>query len=446
MNTFSRRSFLRASAGAGFAHTLTSFLNPVKLLAQASSASSYKALVCISLDGGCDGNNLLVPLSSSAYSVYARARTGLALPPNSLLTCDDGGREAYGFHPALANIRSLYNKGAAAVLANVGPLLQPVTAAEVKAGAPTVPTSLLDHERQRYEWGTSQTTANGSIATSSGWGGRIADAVASYNSGKLPMVMCLAPGMSEQVFCYGDASYPVVTAPGSAGAFPTDAASSLQLLAQTTSGNTLIGHAAAGLSDSLDQNRIISEILQASQGFTTVFPNSSLGAQLRQVLQMIQARGSLGMNRQIFHCVIQGFDNHENQVVLQGAALADLDASLGAFHSGLVELGLDQSVTTFTTSDFGRTLCQNATSGSDHAWGNHALIVGGGVRGGRIYGKYPDLTIGGMDDIGEGRWIPTTAVSQYGATLAAWFGVQPAALPNLFPHLNNFAKATLSFL
>ncbi len=161
---------------------------------------------------------------------------------------------------------------------------------------------------------------------------------------------------------------------------------------------------------------------------------------------MIQARTSLNMQRQIFHCVLQGFDTHENQLPSQQAALLELDAAVAAFYSGLGELGLQNSVTTFTTAEFSRTLCQNSSVGSDHAWGNHALIVGAAVKGGQLYGTFPDLTLGGQNDIGLGRWLPTTSVSQYGATLASWFGVPTSSLSSIFPNLSNFKTANLGFI
>jgi uncharacterized protein (DUF1501 family) len=162
---------------------------------------------------------------------------------------------------------------------------------------------------------------------------------------------------------------------------------------------------------------------------------------------MINARGSLGMKKQIFLCVVGGFDTHQNQLQAQSAALAQLDAAVGAFYNGLMSLGLQNSVTLFTTSDFGRTLSSNTTAGSDHAWGNHQLIVGGAVRGNRFYGQFPDLTLNGADDwTGQGRWIPTTSIDQYGATLASWFGTPTNKLNSIFPNLNNFATSNLKFV
>lgn len=447
MISFSRRSLLKGLGCLGTAELLSSFADPTQLLALAAADAGYKALVCISLDGGCDGNNVFVPLTSAGYGAYASARKGLALDPSTLHACGDGGNGQYGFHPALTNISNMYLGGQAAVLANIGTLVQPTSISDFLAGQAAIPSSLCDHERQRYEWGTSQTIAGGAVqSTAKGWGGRVADLIGNYNSGPLPTVTCLAPGTTEQIFCFGDQSYPLVVSPNTSSMFPADASQSLSLIAHLKSGNTLIGTAATGLADTVDQSAVLTSVLQTPSSFVTPFPNTNLGRQLHQALQMIQARNTLGMRRQIFHCVLQGFDNHENQLPSQQAALLDLDTSVAAFYNGLGELGLQQAVTTFTTSDFGRTLCENTNVGSDHGWGSHALIVGGAVKGGKLYGSFPDLTLGGANDIGQGRWLPTTSVSQYGATLASWFGVPTSSLSSIFPNLNNFASPTLGFI
>jgi uncharacterized protein (DUF1501 family) len=447
MYSITRRSFLGTGIFGGLATMSTPLWQSARVLAESSAtATDYQALVCIALDGGCDGNNVIVPLSSSAYRAYQSARGRLALSQADLLACHDGAGSAYGFHPALKQISQLYSSGKATVLANVGSLTTPVTKADIASGIKSTPTDLMNHEAQRYQWGTSY-TVTGAVHTYSGWGGRIADYVQSKNTGKFPAVVSLAPASSEEAFCYGENSYPAVVQPDASSILPLEGQQALQLIAGMPSNAILIGAAANGLNNMVQQSRILQNAVNVNPLALPGFPTTSLGLQLNQVLQMINARESLGMKKQIFLCMLPGFDTHENQLQAQATALSQLDACVGAFYNGLLSLGLQDSVTLFTSSDFGRTLLSNTTAGSDHAWGNHQLIVGGAVRGKRFYGTFPDLTLNGANDLtGQGRWIPTTSVDQYGATLAAWFGVPDTKLNSIFPNLSNFQNPNLKFV
>jgi len=224
----------------------------------------------------------------------------------------------------------------------------------------------------------------------------------------------------------------------------------MQQLLTFDTGVTLIQADSQITSRAFLYSQLLSSALTGLPALSTVFPATSLGGQLKQVAQIIQARTALGLKRQIFFCSLGGFDTHSSQGTLTGAQpnlLIQVSKAMSAFYAATQELGVATSVTTFTLSDFGRTLQNNTNGGSDHAWGNHQLIMGGSVKGGDMYGTFPTLALAGPDDAGSnGRWLPSTSLDQYGATLASWFGVAATDLPTVFPNLNNFTVKNLGFI
>jgi uncharacterized protein (DUF1501 family) len=221
----------------------------------------------------------------------------------------------------------------------------------------------------------------------------------------------------------------------------------LQQLLTFDTGVSMIQSASSITSAAVADSQTLSGALASAGNLATVFPTSDLGSQLRQVAQILKVRSALGLNRQIFFCSIGGFDTHTSQIPAQALLFSQLSPAMNAFYNATVELGLAQQVTTFTMSDFSRTFQPASGSGTDHAWGSVQMIMGGAVVGGDIYGTLPTFALGGPDDSGSnGRWIPTTSIDQYGATLASWFGVQGTDLPAVFPNLSNFTSPTLSLL
>jgi uncharacterized protein (DUF1501 family) len=441
----SRRAFLRDAirsvSAAGALGSLTKFGEMNALAA----GSSYQALVCIYLAGGNDGHNTVIPISTAqqGFSVYQNARGSLGLAQNSLLPINNGS-DAYGLHPQLPEIQALYQVGHAAVLANVGMLVQPTTRAVYNTNNSSIlPNALFSHSDQSSQWQSSIPTGLGST----GWGGRMADLLQSFNTGATFPAMTSTSGSS--LFLTGQQSFAANVPTGSATPlnFGNSARQAgLQQLLTFDNGLQLVQAANATLNRGENYATALSGAL-ASATLATQFPaGNALAAQLQTVARIIKVRSSLGLSRQIFFCELGGFDTHGNQLSIQSALLQQLSQAVAAFYQATQELGLDENITTFTASEFGRTLTPNS-SGSDHAWGNHHLVIGSGVKGGQFFGQFPSLALGGDSDAyNTGTLIPTSSVDQYGATLAQWFGVPAASLPSIFPNIANFPNANLGIL
>ena len=461
----SRRDFLRTGAcalgGAALASSLDSFGLVHALTPQA--ATDYRALVCIFLNGGNDGNNTVVDLNQ--YSSYSTARgVDLAIPQANLLAVSPITGGSYGFHPSLTGLRDLFNPPfqKLSVISNVGPLVEPLTKAAY-LGSGKKPLQLFSHSDQVGLFQTS--IAN--VVAQTGWGGRVADTVAGLNgSATFPQNVSIAginlllTGVNTRQLAVADSN--------------TSLANVLQLIMAGTSSEVASKTAAFNALRTYDRNFTLikaasdtrSSAIQTDVALSavnpilqTVFPNNSLGRQLLQVARLIKAStdptAGINMKRQIFFCQIGGFDTHSSQINGQGTLMTQLSAAMRAFYDATVELGLANNVTTFTLSDFGRTLQVSGTgaqAGTDHGWGNHHFVMGGSVVGGRFYGTYPTLALGGPDDTNNpgssarGRWIPTTSVEQYAATLATWYGLSSVDLPAVFPLIGRFSAPTLPFM
>jgi uncharacterized protein (DUF1501 family) len=446
----SRRGFLRTTcctAAAGLAAASFSRLGLVNALAQ--SSQDYKALVCIFLFGGNDANNLIVPLGNADYANYASIRAGLALPQGQLLPVSPKSlSEPYGFHPNLVEVQNLFNGGQLGLLVNAGTLVQPTTRDQYLQGQATVPVNLFSHADQQQQMQTA--TLNTFAAV--GWGGRLADKIESIYGGNFPVMISLA---GSNVFAEGlvvrsieSSGNPTAPLSGFYGSDEDNARmAALQSLLTFDTGLSLIQAASTTTTNAIQDGKTLAAALAQGTKLNTQFPQSSLGGQLQQVAQIIQVRAALGLPRQIFFVSSGGFDTHSDQLDQQNSLYRDLSQSMNAFYQATLEIGVGPQVTTFTLSDFGRTFQPDSTSGTDHAWGSHHLMMGGAIAGGDFYGTFPLQALGGPDDAtNQGRWIPTTSLDQYGATLAQWFGVQTSDLPSIFPNLVNFQNQTLNFI
>lgn len=468
-----RRDFLRQTGcallgGAAFASGIEQ-LGLINALAQGSStATDYKALVCIFFNGGNDGNNTIVPVDATRYGEYANVRNaaGLAIPApgqtGGLLPVNPLSGGAYGLHPSLPELKTLFDNRQLAVVSNVGPLVEPLTRATYQNGSGKRPLQLFSHSDQVAQWQTS--VANDTSQT--GWGGRTADRATTLNgAATFPQVVSIAgtslfaTGANTRPLGISDSRtaltlvLPLNNPPGGSGY--TAAQTTARRLAFDELRNLDLGATLVKASRDTTEQAIQTSLALATANATlaTAFPDTTLGFQLEQVARLIKLRDTLGIKRQIFFCSLGGFDTHSGQTAVngQGALLAQVSQAMKAFYDATVELGTQNNVTAFTLSDFGRTLQPAGAGagvvGSDHGWGNHHFVMGGAVRGGDFYGRFPTLALGGPDDTDtRGRWIPSTSVEQYAATLSTWYGLAASDLPLVFPLVNRFPAANLGFM
>ncbi|MEO8298850.1 MAG: DUF1501 domain-containing protein [Burkholderiales bacterium] len=437
-----RRSLLKGLLGGGITAAAAPWMAPLSALAQTTGGTGYKALVCIFLFGGNDANNLLVPNDTAAYNLYRSARTNLALPQASLLPIapSNSGGARYGLHPAMAGVQQLFTSGQAALVANVGPLSVPTSKAQYQARSVPLPNALFSHSDQQAAWQSAVLESTGR----NGWGGRLMERLVDGSASNRGFAALSVSGgnlweagdqtlLPYKVGTSGDFGFdfydPSGTDPLSVAIAGTLADPRSHLLQQAWL--DVMGR-------SIEVQRVLSAALSAST-LATVFPNTGLGQQLRMVARLIATRATLGLPRQVYFASLGGFDTHgDDQLQRQQELFTELSGAMSAFYQATVELGVAGQVTQFTASDFGRTLASNG-QGSDHGWGSHHIVMGGGVRGGQLVGTFPNHTINGPDDTGSGRWIPSTSVDQYGATLGRWFGASDAQLGEVFTHLGAFS-------
>jgi uncharacterized protein (DUF1501 family) len=477
-----RRDFLRKSICAALGGaSLYSALGSLKLIGAAAAAqrpsgfSDYKALVCVFMYGGNDSFNTVVPVSGSDQANYIAARGDLALTSGlHALTPASGGPANYGLHPAMTEMADLFNTdGKLAIVANVGSLLYPITQQEFQDETVPVPPQLFSHDDQTNQWQTSRPDD----PNSNGWGGRIADLLYGANQGQVPMSITLSGqnrfqrgGVVNQfsVDAWGascaasgdpDCGPFSVTTMDYFGNGPeswlinyddpnvvaNDAAAYNALIQSGTQAHVLERAFADSATRTIANSTLINTALNGVT-LTTAFPDNDLGNQLAAVAMLIKVRSALGMSRQIYFVSVGNYDTHGTQISDQNDNLTELSQGLSAFYRATRELQIQNNVTTFTASDFGRSLAVNG-DGTDHGWGGHHFVLGGAVQGKRFYGTMPSLLAdNNPNDTGYGQIIPTQAVDQYAATLASWFGVDSSSVNDIFPNLGRFPSSNLGFM
>ena len=441
-----RRHFLKASCAAMSSTTLFSTLGQLVVCNSAAAQSlppgeDYRALVCVLLAGGNDSYNMLVPYSNDEYQQYSSVRADLALAHDTLLPLDydDAGR-TFALHGGMPELKGLFDRGDAAFLANVGTLVEPVTLDGLEDGTASVPLGLYSHADQIDHWQTCLPDQR----TATGWGGRMADLVESSNDDtRISMNISLG---GSNVFQAGNQAVeysistdgaPVIEACQGQDFYGELCSTAVDNLMSLHYRNLIEQAYADSFRDARAANRLFDEALASAPPLSTLFSGNPLSGQLEMVAKTIAARQSIGHRRQTFFVVVGGWDHHDEVLTAQAEMLPWVSQGLAEFYAATQELGLAANITTFTISDFGRTLTSNG-QGSDHGWGGNQIAVGGAVNGGRLFGQYPQLYAGNPLDTGRGRLIPTTATDLLFAELALWFGVAPGELMSVLPNLDRF--------
>ena len=446
MAAINRRHFLKASSAAALASVPgVSFAQGVSMNAP---FPDYKALVCVFLFGGNDSFNMLVPRSNAEYNVYAQSRQNLAIAQQDLLPITPVTQTGvdFGLHPSMAGLQTLFNSGRAALVSNLGPLVEPTTKDQYFSQSVALPPQLFSHNDQQDQWHS----LKGDSVSKTGWAGRVADLIRSNVTDQQMATNASLFGSS----LYQSADDTIAYVMGPQGPIPFDGfGDTSPFLEQRLAFEAVI----AANYDSVYERAfaeiqqrataaadLVSGAIASAPPRNTVFPASPLGTQLQTVARLIDVRDQLDMQRQVFFVATGGFDSHDDQNENQPGLLGGISDAVAAFYDATGEMGVADSVTTFTQSDFGRTLTSNG-DGSDHAWGGVQFAIGNSVMG-DLYGTYPLLALDGDDDVGGGRMIPTTSADQYAATLAKWFGIDDADLGAVAPNLDNFVVRDLGFM
>ena len=447
----SRRSFLQRMGALSMAASATPWALSLSTMAEAAAATAtdYKALVCVFLYGGNDYANTLIPYDNASYALQNSLRSNLSIARASLTanllnpTVPLPDARQYALAPGLDPLVPIYHAGQMAVLLNIGTLVQPTTKTQYTARSVPLPPKLFSHNDQQSYWQSS--SPEGAV---SGWGGRLGDLFAAGNGAATFSCVNVT---GNAVFLSGHSSVQYQVSPSGSipfnglknPLFGSSAASDALRALMTSAYPHILANEYARISNrSIATNDQLTNALSGI-ALPTAFPSgNSLADQLRMVARMMAARNTLGVKRQVFMVSLGGFDTHDNLLNVHPGLMKTLGDALGAFYQATVDLGIASSVSTFTASDFGRTLVSNS-DGSDHGWGSMHVVLGGAVRGRSYIGTPPVIANGGPDDVGQGRLLPSLAVDQLAATLASWFGVSAADVPMVAPNIGNYTQRDL---
>ena len=452
--TINRRHFLGLTGSLGVVGASQLAGLDLANLATASDFSDYRALVCIYLNGGNDSNNTLIPLDA-AFGDYTKARGGLALPKDSLVPLQNNTAMGHplGLHPGLRALSGLYQSGQLAWVTNMGPLVEPTTASKILSRAAQVPPFLFSHSDQE----NIQLGWDGFSADVTGWGGRSVESLKAEHRHRMQLVsfnnkVTWLKG-KESAVTYAPTNHANNFASGNLTRADDLYISTYENISQLKSANYWDNVRSSNLSNALADARSIANGLANVPQPQGNFTSDRLGDMLRQTAKLMYAGKLSGMKRQLFLISWGSFDSHSGQLgsesTSQDMQLATLGANVEAYVAALAGFGLTNNVTTFSLSDFARTLQPVGGDGTDHAWGGHHFVFGGAVQGGQVLGTFPQLVLGGADDMDDkrkGRWVPTTSTDQYAATMMRWMGLPDSKLQTVFPNLANFGQKTLNFV
>ncbi len=446
---FNRRNFLRTTGlvSLGLTSPLTSFfkLNALKAstLNNSSRDRAYKALVCLYLGGGNDSFNMLIPRGSAEYSEYAVTRSNLAIPQSDIIPVDvlNGNGKTFGLHPSLPDVANIFNNNHLAFINNTGTLIQPTTKEEFNNNSVPLPLGLFSHADQTQQW----QTASPGQRTAIGWGGKIADLMNSVNGN--PNISMNISLSGTNVFQYGNSNVEFsidreggadnIYGYGDGWGVNVGRTQGIDLLMNRQYSDIYQKSYMDVLKGAHQGSQQFSEALANVPEFNTGFEVDEVSQSLSMIAKVIAARDDLGAQRQIFFIDYGGWDHHDELLNNQQEMLTYVNDALKSFAEVLNELDVFDQVTTFTMSDFSRTLTSNG-NGTDHAWGGNAMVMGGAVNGKKFYGEYPSLELGNNIELGDGVMLPTTANDLYFAELALWFGITPSELATVFPNIANF--------